>query len=397
MRSKRAILYGVSVAAFLGPFTQTIYTPSLPAMQDFFGVNTVLINLTISLFTFILASSNFAIGPIADSRGRRKVLLIGLLFFTAGSAVCLVSKYYGLFLAGRVLQAMGVGSAQVVAAAVIGDIYNPEERGPAMGTYQTLLYLGPVLGPILGGIISAYLHWQWAFVVLIVLGLISFWYNRSMLTETLPEGTKPRKISLKTFKDILSYKPAFSIILLGFSQFYGYYIFLVFLPKMLSDIFNVPMVSEGFFFAPLTFGILLGTIFGGRMQKAWKRTSIIVFTSFGIGIDIVLIWLTVATGILSLPVLEIFLLVYGLFLGFSLPSQTALVVNLFNEQKATAMGVYNFLRFTGASIGPLVGGIISELFGYGGLFASLGILMLLAAVVIKKYIYDPYEVSQKVV
>jgi MFS transporter, DHA1 family, multidrug resistance protein len=392
MLSKRAILYGVSAAAFLGPFTQTIYTPSLLEMKAFFGVSTILINLTISLFTIILATSNFVIGPIADTKGRRAVLLPGLLLFIGGSLICLLSKDYALFLTGRILQAAGVGTGQVVAAAVIADIYQPAERGHAMGTYQTLIYLGPVLGPVFGGLISAYFHWQWAFAVLIVFGVVTFFYNHSTLVETLPKDTKPRRITTKTFKDILSYKPAFAIILLGFSQFYGYYIFLVFLPSMLSNLFHVSAVSEGFFFLPLTAAILVGTIIGSRMQKKWRKTKIVVWTSFGIGVNVALLWATLATGILSLPALEIFLSIYGLLLGCSLPSQSAILVNLFKEQKATAVGIYNFLRFTGASLGPVIGGLVVEWYGNRGLFASLGILILIASVLIRKYIYDPYEV-----
>lgn len=395
MFSKRTILYGVSAAAFLGPFTQTIYTPSLLEMKDFFGVNTLLINLTISLFTLILATSNFVIGPVADTRGRRAVLLPGLLLFIGGSLVCLLSKNYAMFLAGRVLQAIGVGTGQVVAAAVIGDIYKPEDRGQAMSTYQTVIYLGPVLGPVLGGLIAAYFHWQWAFLILIIFGAVVFAYNRSTLVETLPKDTKSRKITIKTFKDILSSKPAFSIILLGFSQFYGYYIFLVFLPEILSRFFHLSTASAGFAFAPLTACILVGTVLGGKVQRIWRKTRIIVLTSYGIGLDVVVLWAALATGTLNLPFLEILLSVYGLFLGISLPAQSAILVNLFNDQKATAVGVYNFLRFTGASLGPMIGGIVAESFGYSGLFASLGILILIASALIQKYIFDPFEVVKE--
>ena len=57
-RDRARILVGVSAAAFLGPFTQTVYTPSLPELGQDFGVSIVLVNLTISLFTAILAVSS---------------------------------------------------------------------------------------------------------------------------------------------------------------------------------------------------------------------------------------------------------------------------------------------------------------------------------------------------
>ena len=128
--SHRVILAGVAGAAFLGPFTQTVYTPNLPELQRFFDVNTVLINLTISLFTAILAASNFIVGPLADTLGRRAVLLPGLLLFSGGSLLCLASDSYAWFLTGRALQASGITTALLVAPTVIGDTYAPRCAPP---------------------------------------------------------------------------------------------------------------------------------------------------------------------------------------------------------------------------------------------------------------------------
>jgi MFS family permease len=96
-KNQRAILLGLSAATFLGPLTQTIYTPSLPEIGTFFGVSPILVNLTISLYTIILAAGNFIVGPIADIYGRRATLLPGLLIFIVGSVICFFSDSYILF------------------------------------------------------------------------------------------------------------------------------------------------------------------------------------------------------------------------------------------------------------------------------------------------------------
>ena len=93
-QSNKATLVGVAAAAFLGPFTQTVYAPSLPELGTFFQVNTVMVNLTISLFTAILALSNFVVGPMADRWGRRAILLPGLIVFSLGSLLCLFAASY---------------------------------------------------------------------------------------------------------------------------------------------------------------------------------------------------------------------------------------------------------------------------------------------------------------
>jgi len=392
MTNKR-ILIGVSAAAFLGPFTQTVYTPSLPEVGSYFQANTVMVNLTISLFTAILALSNFVVGPLADRRGRRATLLPGLVVFTFGSLICLFSASYWLFLTGRAVQAIGISTATLMAPTVIGDIYPPHERVQAMGVYQTVTFLGPVLGPVVGGLIAAYLHWQWAFALLAGGGFAAWLYNRSQLRETLPDDLVATRISLHGFRDVLVNRSAFSIVLLGFSQFCGYYVFLVFLPTLLMSLFAMPTSSEGFFFVPLTAGILLGINLGGRWQKVWTRTKILGISSFGIALNVLLLWSALLAGVVNMPLLLVILLAYGLLLGCSLPVQSTILVNLFKREKATAVGVYNLFRFTGAAIGPIAGGFIEMAYGLKAVFLSLGLMLLVSAWVVHKQLSDPFEES----
>jgi MFS transporter, DHA1 family, multidrug resistance protein len=386
------ILAGVAAAAFLGPFSQTVYAPSLPELGTFFHVNSVMANLTISLFTAILALSNFVVGPMADRWGRRAILLPGLIVFSLGSLLCLFAASYSIFLAGRVLQAIGISTALLIAPTVIGDIYPPQERAAAMGVFQTMVYLGPVFGPVVGGLIATYLHWQWAFALLAAAGIAAWLYNRSRLVETLPRGVVATRITPRTFRRVMANRSAFSIMVLGFSQFFGYYVFLVFLPTLLSALFTQSASSsEGFFFVPLTAGILGGISLGGRWQKHWGRARIVSASSFGIGLSVLLFWLALSAQLVTIPLLLAFLLAYGLLLGCSLPVQSTILVNLFQHEKATAVGTYNFFRFTGAAIGPIAGGVISLAYGVNAVFLTLGILLLLAAWVVRHNLSDPFD------
>lgn len=387
----KAILVGVSGAAFLGPFTQTVYTPSLPELQAQFQVNTVLINLTISLFTAILAVGSFVVGPLADTRGRRAVLLPGLLVFCAGSLLCLSADAYGWFLAGRALQALGISAALLVAPTVVGDIYPPQQRAAAMSTYQTAVFLGPVFGPVLGGIIAAYLSWRWAFAVLAVAGLVAWRYNFSRLPETRPEAEHQARVTLRTFLGVLANRSAFAIVLIGFSQFYGYYVFLVFLPALLESLFQLSTAAKGLVFVPLTAGILLGIYVGARWQRHWTRTRILNASAFGIGGTVFALWLGLLSNLVTMPALVLLLLAYGVLLGCSLPVQSTILVNLFTREKGTAVGTYNFLRFAGAAAGPVVGGGVAIAFGIDAVFLNVAVLLSLSAIVVHKYLYDPLE------
>lgn len=376
---KNSILVGVSVAAFLGPFTQTVYTPNLPELRQVFQVDTVQINLTISLFTAILAASNFIIGPLADRRGRRITSLVGLAVYVAGSLVCLMAPGYGSFLTGRALQAAGISTGALIAAAVIGDLFEGLERARAMSVYQTLVFLGPVLGPVVGGLIASHLSWRWAFGLLAASGLATLLYNLVQLKETKPAGATPPRFSFGTLRAIVADREALSLLLIGFSQFFGYYIFLVFLPALLAQRFAIPVASRGFYFIPLTAGILGGIHLGGRLQVRMSAARIVGVCSYGSGVATLLFFACLRLSWLNLPALLAFLLCYGVLLGASLPVQTALLVGLFKQERATAVGLYNFCRFAGAAAGPLAGGWIEMRGGTATVFLALGVLLTAAA------------------
>lgn len=389
MTNKNRILIGVSAAAFLGPFTQTVYTPSLPELASFFQVNTVMVNLTISLFTAILALSNFFVGPIADRKGRRATLLPGLLVFSFGCLVCWFSTTYWYFLAGRAVQAVGICTALLMAPTVIGDIYPLKERAPAMGVFQQVTFLGPVLGPVVGGLIAAYLHWQWAFALLAVAGLAVWLYNRSELPETLPKDMVATRISFGSFRQVLANRSALSLIMLGFSQFYGYYSFLVFLPMLLESLAVQPGSSEGFFFLPLTAGILAGIHASNIWQRRWSHASIVSASSFAMAANVLLFWMAMRADLTTIPLLVVMLLVFGVLLGCSLPVQSTILVSLFTKEKATAVGAYNFFRFSGAAAGPIVGGFLQMTYGLNAVLLSLGLVLLGSAWVIRQRLVEP--------
>jgi len=110
-------------------------------------------------------------------------------------------------------------------------------------------------------------------------------------------------------------------------------------------------------------------------------------------VTVLLFWLALHFGLI--PVLVLFLLAYRLLLGCSLPVQSTILVNLFQQQKATAVGLYNFSRFIGAAIGPLIGGLIVMQYSVNVVFLSLDLLLGVAAFVIRKNLSDPFEAAPR--
>ncbi|MCM3568461.1 MFS transporter [Neobacillus mesonae] len=352
------ILYIVTLASFLGPFTQTIYAPLLPELTSIFETTQLLANISISIFTFTLAFMQMVYGPISDLKGRRKVLLFGIFIYLLGSLGCSISSSIYLFLLFRAVQAIGIASGSVAATAVIGDLFQGRERFRAMGTFQMLMALGPVLGPVAGGFLAGMFHLHLIFLFLSFTGLLIFIANYFFLPETKSQEHKNNKFKLKYFSLVFQNPVGMAVVLLGFIQYYSFYNYLIFMPEILTSRYSLSMEQKGLLFLPLSLSILIGSYFGGRLQERFKAEKCLIFTSLFNVLGIVLF---IFFAKVSLILLILSSVLFGLFLGLSLPVQTTLLTSAFVMNRATAIGVYNFFRYMGMALGPILGSILFKL------------------------------------
>ncbi len=184
------ILYVVCMSALLGSFSQNIYTPILPIIQASFHTSLYLVNVTVSLFTFVLAIMQLIYGPLIDTKGRKSVLIPSLIISTIGSIGCAFSANIYLFLFFRAVQAIGIAAIPVVSATIIGDLFEGKERGEAMSLYQMLLALAPAIGPLIGGYLGSINGHFSVFLFLSILGILLLIINISLLPETKPTVMK---------------------------------------------------------------------------------------------------------------------------------------------------------------------------------------------------------------
>ncbi|WP_087458687.1 MFS transporter [Tumebacillus avium] len=367
----RVILYLVAFAAFLGPFTQTIYTPILPEVQGHFATTQFLVNLSISIFTIVLAAMQIVYGPLTDRKGRRYVLLPGIFLYTLASIGCAFAPSIETLLIFRSLQAVGIAAGSVVATTVIGDLFSGKERGRAMGTFQMLVALGPVLGPVIGGFVGGSFGSRGVFFVLVATGLLMLVLNWRLLPETKPETGGGERFGLADFARILRDPTGHSVVLLGFVQYYTFYNFLVFLPDILTDTYGLTAEEKGIVFLPLSLSLVAGTYLGGRIQERIPPRKSLVLTA---GLNVVSVLVFILAAHLSLWTLVVTLILFGICLGLSLPVQTTLLSERFVRERATAIGVYNFSRYMGMAAGPLLGSLLYQGSRLGVLFGFAALL-----------------------
>ncbi|HEU4409925.1 MAG TPA: MDR family MFS transporter [Polyangiaceae bacterium] len=112
-------------------------------------------------------------GRLADLRGRKPVLLLGIVLFLAGSVASGLAQTAVALIAFRALQGLGAGAMQPVALTVVGDLYSLSERGKVQAYFGAIWGIAGISGPLLGGLIVRALSWRWVFFINLPFGLAS--------------------------------------------------------------------------------------------------------------------------------------------------------------------------------------------------------------------------------
>lgn len=349
---KKFLVYLVSSIAFLGPFAQTIYTPLLPELQEQFRASPTIVNMTVAIYPIFFALMQLVYGPLIDRYGRRKILLIGVLFYLLATLGISFSSSIQWFIFYRALQACGIAVGSVAAITVIGDVFEGRMRGRSMGIYQMLVALGPGVAPIVGGIMGQHFGTAPIAWILFGFGLLLWFLLFQFLPETKKAGQTDERFRFGQLTKVLTDRVGLAIVILGSVQYAIFYTLLILLPTILSDHFDLSSSQIGMLFLPISFSLVLASFIGGRIQEYVELRRLLLIT--GVLNMTSILFFTLVSSI-SLPMFTVSIILFGLSLGLSLPVQTTLLANELPQYLATSIGVYNFFRYVWMTIGPAIG------------------------------------------
>lgn len=189
--SEHEVLYIACLASCCGFFSTIsvpIYLSALDTLASDFNVTIELINLTVTVYSIVQGLSPAIWGSVADSIGRRPVIISCLIVYIGANIGLAFAKNYGFLIGFRLLQAGGIASTITVGSGVIGDITERKNRGLYMGIFSGISMVGNAIGPLIGGALAGTLGWRSIFWFLIIASGITV----STVAVMLPETSRKR-------------------------------------------------------------------------------------------------------------------------------------------------------------------------------------------------------------
>jgi EmrB/QacA subfamily drug resistance transporter len=178
LRSERGpILLALMMSTGLIAIDSTILATAVPSVvKDLGGFSSF--PWLFSVYLLAQAVSVPVYAKLADTVGRKPILLIGIGLFLLGSVLCGFAPSMTVLIAFRAVQGLGAGAIMPVSITVAGDIYTVAERAKAQGYLASVWAISSVVGPTLGGVFSQFLSWRWIFFVNIPLCFLTVFLLR---------------------------------------------------------------------------------------------------------------------------------------------------------------------------------------------------------------------------
>ncbi|MBI2231342.1 MAG: MFS transporter [Deltaproteobacteria bacterium] len=384
----------VLVASLLSRFSyQMARSPVLPRFAQDLGSSPELIGLIVAASTITGIFIKLPAGALSDILGRRRMMLLGVLFFALPPFLYpLITGSLSLLLL-RFLHGFATAIFSPVASAYVADIFQ-KGRAEKLGWFSSANDVGATLGPMIGGfILFSTASYSITYLAVGVLGLLPlFMVLRLPAEEKTPSPGKGNPARWVEFKkgilEVLSSRAVVIASTLEAAMYVGYGAFLGFFPIYAKGIgYNDAAIG-------LIMGAQLATTMIGKPAGGWLSDRIGRKPMILVGLALCALMLpliVLAESLLSLLILSCLL---GLGVAVVTPSTTALVADLAKAGRmGSAMGVFGTIWDTGEAAGPILAGFLIASLSYFNGFVIISGLMAFAAMIFAVTIKDPVKLS----
>ncbi|MGK7379250.1 Bcr/CflA family efflux MFS transporter [Planococcus sp. 1R117A] len=350
----------LSMLGILAPLNIDMYLPSFPLIAEELNAHVSLVQMSLTACLIGLAVGQIIIGPLSDSQGRRKPLIISIFLFALSSLLCAVAPTIELLIVGRFLQGLTAAGGVALSKAVVSDVFTGREMTKFFALLMVINAVAPMAAPIAGGAILAvpFAGWETIFYFLGFLGLVMAVIIIFRLPETLPKEERiPSSLgaSVRTMGSLLKTRPFIGYALVAGMIHGGSFAYVAGTPFVYQEIYGVSPQTFGLLFGINGIAMILGSYIIGKFGGIVSEHSLLQGAVFlASGATFLLLIMTIIEGPLASIVTLIF--IYMIAVGMTFTSSFTLAMHGQGHRAGSASAVVGMLPLViGSLVSPLVG------------------------------------------
>ncbi|UJA77241.1 MFS transporter, partial [Bacillus cereus] len=167
------------------------------------------------------------------------------------------------------------------------------------------------------------------------------------------------KTLISHYAAIFKNKVGSSILILSFFVFFLYFSFIVYLPILLTDHYHLSLQIVGLLYLPMAISLIIGSMTFKTIQSKISQNKLFIIGNAVLSLSIILF---AATHSYSLIGVTIALILHGISIGTLTPLFATMIANGFEHNRGSAMGMFNFIRYMGMAVGPIISGVLLTYF-----------------------------------
>ena len=377
MSHRTILLATLALSGFVTSFGAHVVATNLPTYAETVGAEAFTIGLLIAVYDFAELFAKPAAGIVADRRGMKPVLLIGLAVFIVGSLLFLIINPRLLLLV-RFVQGLGAAALSTVSISLVAR-YFETDRGRALGVYNAIKGSGYVIAPAAGGFLANRYGFAAIFTVSASLALVALLASVFLPNDSvsqLEDDEEPSlRASLLIFRDPLL-MPIYAVIVIN--------MFLVgilfgFLPVYMHGI-GYSAMQSGTVVSAATAAYLLIQPVADVLADRYAMRATVLLGLLVAALSIMAI--TFASGWL----LIVIVIAAGMGIGTVWTNSDALVsASASPSQLGASIGAAQSFKEFGDMVGPLLVGALTQFYGVRAGFVSCGaVALVLLGILVRK-------------
>ena len=324
--------------------------PLISYFSNHFSVNSSISVWTSSIFSITFAIGSLFYGPLSNKYGKKKVILIGLIFLTIFSFLTGISDNIYMIIICRAFQGLAAATFSPVALSYIMEFFPTNKKVLALGFISTGFLIAGIVGQVFSKYVAFNFRWNYVFLILSLIYIITI-----ILVTLFVPSFPATKADLSILTSIKSLANPLKIVNLRF-------IYVVSFVSLLSFVSMYAVLNS--YLTTNKFNLcnndilyinalgILGMLFSPISSNLIKRFSILSVLRISLLISVIsLVFIGFINNVILLIIVSI---IFVLGISLAVPALIALIGVASGKDKGSAVSLHTFILFIGTSVGPIL-------------------------------------------